>query len=455
VAVVNFQWSSARRAIYSAFTLLCLRLLGCAPGAPSRPQASETVVVAPANVGSVQGVATASSLVAAPLVPETSLQLRVVLGGDVIPQSRILASDVESTFAHMPLWWNDADARVINFEGTVGSHRQVSHDKETLAFAAPKEWILRVAKASHADALVLANNHSCDRGTEGVVDMHTALNEVHGVGLAEAAPLTPTVIANKEGKRVCLIAWTTFVNDEKRFGDRCRLGRSTPRVARASLDAEGRGVLRAAFESKDFFSNCDARIAYIHGGVEYRPQTEGMKAQARLVADYVDAVVMSHPHVPEGVIDVVSRDGRTVPVFLSLGNLLSNQGVGWTDGMDAKESAEDPIRNAWTRVSTIARLNFSWDRMSGVRTLDYGYGLLFAGRKGPESSPELRMLGASANDSARVESALRKGALGSLFRNACFTSTNASGSLGEPLCRAASGRPSAHGKSAHKRVHPD
>ncbi|MBQ2062985.1 MAG: CapA family protein, partial [Firmicutes bacterium] len=66
-------------------------------------------------------------------------------------------------------------------------------------------------------------------------------------------------------------------------------------------------------------------IAYIHWGIEYDTTVNDVQvATAQEMADAgVDCIVGSHPHVVQPYSTVLASDGRTVPVFYSLGNFVS------------------------------------------------------------------------------------------------------------------------------------
>lgn len=320
--------------------------------------------------------------------PNAATSLTVALAGDIIPQTTVLRANPDEVLSKLPEAWFTADARIANFEGTVGSERLVPKDASTLAFAAPPGWLGRVQAAGKFTAFVAANNHGCDLGVEGASALLSEAKQsnVTLLGLAAQKPFEPRAIATRNGKTVCAVAWSTFFNEEKRFADRCRLGRSTPQFARAPATKEGAQflseVLGRAMKAKP---NCDATIAYIHGGPEYRPQNDAMRAHIRAAAAYVDAVVVSHPHIPDEV-TTVRVGSREVPVFLSVGNFVSNQGVAWTPGMKVESLPEDPVHNPWTRVGEIAQLEFTWGEDS-VLQLHYGYTPTFVSREGPERTP--------------------------------------------------------------------
>jgi Bacterial capsule synthesis protein PGA_cap len=377
-----------------------------------------------------------------------NIEIDLAFGGDVIPQARVLRADPKEMFADLPATWWNADARIFNFEGTLGTARELPHDVNTLAFAAPPDWFRSACQAAQVTAVVAANNHGCDLGVPGAQSLLTQA-EVPVLGLAEKAPFTLTVLANKRGRKVCGVAWSTFFNEEKRFADRCRMGRSTPKFARATSDREGARLLAEVLPAAIKAAECDATVAYIHGGVEYRAQSPTMRTHLAQAAKYVDALIVSHPHVPDQVDEVLLEGDRAhfqtsaahtaarktgakqsvalsdkiapkhVPVFLSLGNMLSNQGVGWDEGMRADEHVEDPIRSVWTRVGLLAALRFSF-REHGLAHVAYGYNPIFVDRKGPTSAPKLVALSMKPNVVKNLESVrVSRAASAGIFHHPC------------------------------------
>jgi hypothetical protein len=379
---------------------------------------------------------------------QDSVEIDLAFGGDVIPQARVLRADPKEMFADLPATWWNADARIFNFEGTLGTAKELPHDVNTLAFAAPPDWFRAACQAAQVTAVVAANNHGCDLGIPGAQSLLTQA-EVPVLGLAQKAPFTLTVLANKRGRKVCGVAWSTFFNEEKRFADRCRMGRSTPQFARATSDREGARLLAEVLPAAIKAAECDATVAYIHGGVEYRVQSPTMRAHLAHAAKYVDALIVSHPHVPDQVDEVLVEGDRArfktsarqpagrkddtkhpvalpektsvkhVPVFLSLGNMLSNQGVGWDEGMRADEHVEDPIRSVWTRVGLLAALRFSFGE-HGLDHVAYGYNPVFVDRKGPTSAPKLVALSMKPNVVKNLESVrVSRAAPAGIFHHPC------------------------------------
>ena len=71
----------------------------------------------------------------------------------------------------------------------------------------------------------------------------------------------------------------------------------------------------------------DAVVVLPHWGTEYLYlPTESQRKWARFLADAgADLIIGTHPHVLQPVEEIKAKDGRTVPVFWSLGNFVSAQ----------------------------------------------------------------------------------------------------------------------------------
>jgi poly-gamma-glutamate synthesis protein (capsule biosynthesis protein) len=290
------------------------------------------------------------------VAPPAAAALRVLVGGDVIPHRPQLLEPESVTAALAPLTplFKSADASIVNYETATGEAS--GHvDPSMLLLAAKPSWMHAVV-SSHVSALVLANNHACDLGARGLaasIDTAGAAG-VTTLGASASDPWEPQTIAQKDGRRVCAIAWTTFVNERHRG---CA---DSPHIAIAKPDHEGR--LRASKAvANAFHEGCDAVVAIVHGGEEYQPQTHAMMNTARAVAEAgAIAVVMHHPHVVSPIVVYETEDGRKVPIYASVGNLVSNQGESWTPEYPATQKDRHVVYlNGWTRVGMIADLELS------------------------------------------------------------------------------------------------
>ena len=376
------------------------------PAPPPGPSAST-------STGTAEFTATADGSTDASDGAPREVRIDLTLAGDAIPQVKVLANDVARIVEGLPSSWGAADARVFNLEAPVGGRKDLPGDKSLLAFASPPAWVEGLVRSTRASALVVANNHSCDLGAEGLTATVSAA-AAHGLPAAGASsddPWAPVDVVDVGGRRVCLVAWTTFVNDSKGGRQRaCIAGASGTHLALAELGPRGLDTIHAALSRPGRWDGCDARVAYLHGGREYKPQIAPVLEQAEVAAAYVDAVVITHPHVPD-LVDAIAAPaprapeaaggrtpGRAVPVYRSLGNFVTNQGIAWTPGMSVdlltRDDVPDPIRTVWTRVSVLARLRFAWSAAAPPHapptSLRWGYGLLFSERSG-EGSLQIRL----------------------------------------------------------------
>ncbi len=379
---------------------------GESPPAPSRGSPAPALVVAEPLPPAPTGAAPAT------------VAIDVAFAGDVIPHDPVVRGDLDAMVAGLPQSFWAADARVLNLEAAIGEAPRGA-DPGLLRFYAPDAWSAKLVRTTRLAAVVAANNHACDRDADGLADSLTALGATGAkvAGLSTTDPWEPVQIAQSGGKRVCLLAWTAFVNDRKYRPATCGAKAARASVAVAPLGAEGLGILRRELGRPDRFANCDATVAYVHAGTEYRPQTPGAIAQARLAACYVDAIVFSHPHIPDRVTtfergrQCPTPRGGSAPAFLSLGNFLGHQGASWVPGKSVQlEEGGEPLKPydlAWTRVGALGTLHFVFG--PGAPEVTARQELVFAEYEGPTT--RLRPL--TASDDAyrslkRAPAALRK-----------------------------------------------
>jgi poly-gamma-glutamate synthesis protein (capsule biosynthesis protein) len=310
-----------------------------------------------------------------PPPPPALTTVRVLVGGDVLPHRPRLSDPARISAALEPLapFFKTSDAVVVNYESATGDPDHALR----MAYVAPPEW-LSALKTSGVSAVTVANNHACDMGPLG---MRTTLAAAHEAGLLAIGgdthePFAPRVIAEKDGKRVCAVAWTNKSN-----APACE---STATLAFAPPTRHGTAqAVDAVRRARQ--AGCDAIVAIFHGGDEYAPQTAAALAQAKRVAEAgADAIVMHHPHIVSPLVRYETRDGRSVPIFSSVGNLVTNQGESWKPPMFPvlREDRHLVCVNGWTRLGMLADLTFSFTPPApgaggGHKGLSYATHLLF------------------------------------------------------------------------------
>lgn len=333
-----------------ALVAFALVLAGCA-----RPVSDAESSVAAVTAASLPAVTIVQPF-GPPALPKPPEPLRVIIAGDLIPHRPSLTAPIALKNALAPLGplFAMADVVIANYEAATG---ELDRKAFRLAYAAPSGWLQSLPEAG-IKAVTVANNHACDLGYEG---LQATLDAAGKAGLttlggdAGSDPWAPRTIVERGGKRVCAVAWTTFLNAEGGCA-------KTTRLAVASENAAGRQKIAAALQRAR--SVCDATVAIIHGGEEYVRQTPAMMAVARQAVDSgADAVVVHHPHVASPVVVRATKDGRNVPIFASIGNLVSNQGESWKAPMFPvlRENRRLVCVNGWTRLGVLADLSFSFD----------------------------------------------------------------------------------------------
>ncbi len=294
-----------------------------------------------------------------PKTPEPRA-LRVLVGGDLIPHrpSLVAAQSIRGALTPLGQLFSSADAAIANFEAATGD---IDSDKSLrLVYAAAPAWLAAVHEAG-LSAVTVANNHACDLGESGLRATLAAASDQGLVTLGgdEADPFAPRVIAEDmeaTGRRVCAVAWTTIVNAEGRCA-------RSPHLAQVPLGASSRSRIQQIVTRTRAL--CNGLVVIIHGGDEYKPQKTSVVDQAVFAAEAgADAVIIHHPHIASPVVVHATRDERRVPIFSSVGNLVTNQGESWKPTMFPvyRPNRRLVCVNGWTRLGVLADLSFLFDR---------------------------------------------------------------------------------------------
>ena len=317
----------------------------------------------------VPATSTSDAPIGPPPPPPLDRPLRVLVGGDLLPHrpSLIAPAAIHASLAPLAPLFAKADAVVANYEAATGD---VGPKGSRLAYAAPRGWLEELPKAG-LHAVTVANNHACDLGETGLDATLDAASKsgLLALGADTTDPWAPRTIVEQNGKRICAVAWTTISNSD----GACSRSR---RLAVAPLTASGKQRIDHALARAR--AQCDVTIAIFHGGNEYAPQTTLVMDQASHAAEVgADAVIIHHPHIASPVVVHVTKDGRSVPLFASVGNLVTNQGESWKPPMFPvlTENRHLVCVNGWTRLGVLADLSFTFE---GKQTrLEWGMHLVW------------------------------------------------------------------------------
>lgn len=223
--------------------------------------------------------------------------------------------DYSSYFKHLKPTISEADFTIANLEVTLGMTPYKGYPQ----FSSPPA-LASSLKDAGIDALVTANNHSCDREKEGIIKTINILDslEIPHTGSykdADDRSKNSPMILEKNGIRVALINYTYGTN-------------GLPAPAPTIVDRIDREQIANDIK-KAQKSYVDQIIVFTHWGLEYQsnPSDKQIDLYNFCVENGADIVIGSHPHV-------VQRIEKHNDSFIaySLGNFVSNQRKRRTDG---------------------------------------------------------------------------------------------------------------------------
>ena len=285
-------------------------------------------------------------------------RINLWFGGDVMqhmPQVEAARSgerfDYQPVFAALAPRMRAADLTVVNLETTLTCRGRYTGYP---LFRSPTA-LADALRDAGVDVAVLANNHCCDGGGEGI---RTTIAELDRCGIRHTGVFADSVdyknnnplYLNYCGMRLALVNYTYGTNGMPVPAGTVVNLIDTVRMASDVAGARAAGV--------DFI------VACLHWGNEYeRRENAGQRTLAAFLRRHgVDVVVGSHPHV----VQPWQADSSHV-VLYSLGNLVSNQRRRYTDG--GLVAAVEAVRHPDGRMSYSLEVTPVWVALPGYRIL--------------------------------------------------------------------------------------
>jgi CubicO group peptidase (beta-lactamase class C family) len=299
------------------------------------------------------------------MLDETPERARLVFGGDLmqhLPQINAARNggngcDYTESFQYVKPLFRNADLAILNLETTLTpSLRYTGYPR----FRSPPA-LADVLSEMGIDAVVLANNHICDNGREGI---NYTTHRLDSLGIAFTGAFADSLQysrfhplrVNVNGIRLAIFNYTYGTNGLPVPQGAIVNPIDTPAIARDLSRIDRREI--------------DGVAVFFHWGDEYVRQPSPTQ---HMLAEYcrrrgVEIVIGSHPHVIQPVDLHADGDGiiRSVTLY-SLGNLVSNQRDRYRNGglivtLDLEKTAGQPlhIRPSYTPV---------WVSLPGYRIL--------------------------------------------------------------------------------------
>lgn len=227
--------------------------------------------------------------------------------------------DYSPYFRHTDTYIAEADFAVANMEFALAGPPYTGYP----SFSAP-ETLAEEAAAAGIDLFLCANNHICDKGKRGLRESVTNYGRI-GIpytGLyrdsADQAENYP-YIADIRGCRIAFINFTYGTNG---------IPVAPPfKVNRMDMEEVSEAIAKARSKKADYI------IALPHWGTEYDTEADGSQERWKefLIGEGVDAIIGTHPHMIQPVVEDTLSNGKRVVTAFSLGNFISNMSLSGTE----------------------------------------------------------------------------------------------------------------------------
>lgn len=172
------------------------------------------------------------------------------------------------------------------------------------------------------DVFAMANNHTCDMGTQGILKTWDAMETFRtergiyhsGIRNSTKVPMAETAIQYK-GWNIGFLSVTQFSNQ----GD----GMALTKIANYNWKSRREELLE---DVREMAPNYDLFILAYHGGVEYQLMPQEIKRQFfyDLIEAGVDILWGHHPHVLQPW-ELIEYQGARKLILYSCGNFISGQ----------------------------------------------------------------------------------------------------------------------------------
>lgn len=250
---------------------------------------------------------------------KSSLQLAAI--GDVLIHDTVYQDafknnhyDFKPMFSQVKDLLQQADITFANQESMAGGSELGLSSYP--CFNSPHE-IADALKDAGVDIISIANNHTLDRGQNGILsatNYYRKINLLYDGAYRNEQDKQQDRIISKNGIKVGFLAYTFGTN-----------GIPVPAGKSYLVNIIDEGKMKKDIEH--IKPLCDVVIVSVHWGVEYQrfPSTEQKDLAVKLANDGADIIIGHHPHVLQPMEWITRKDGKKSFVAFSLGNFLSGQ----------------------------------------------------------------------------------------------------------------------------------
>lgn len=221
-------------------------------------------------------------------------------------------------FNKVKSYFNDDDISIGNMEVVIGNdNMKISGDGYN--FCAPS-WIGPLVSSLDLEVLSTANNHSYDRGVEGInstIDYFKNNTDIVTLGTEKQGNTRKTRIIEKNGLKIGFSSFT--------LGTNIKPNKENVSLINYYKDPYTKEILKNQISEEISYlkKNADIIITLMHWGTEFTfyPNDEQKEMANYLNSLGVDIIVGSHSHSIQPI-EIIGKDKKTL-VYYSLGNFVS------------------------------------------------------------------------------------------------------------------------------------
>ena len=227
--------------------------------------------------------------------------------------------EYEDGFKYVKPIINEYDITVANLEVTLAGKPFKGYPQ----FSAPDELAATLVNSGF-NVILTANNHSCDRGSKGVVRTLDKLDELGVMHTGtfrsqEERDKTYPLMIDKNGVKVAMLNYTYGTNG---------LEVAAPLIVNYIDSVQIKKDIARAKEL-----NANYIVCNMHWGTEYKPLPNKYqkKYEELCYREGADMVIGNHPHVVQPI-ERKTVNGEEKLTVWSLGNFVSNMSIRYTRG---------------------------------------------------------------------------------------------------------------------------
>ncbi|MDR1672327.1 MAG: CapA family protein [Bacteroidales bacterium] len=249
--------------------------------------------------------------------------VRLIFAGDVMGHGMQItgawhdggdtAYNYHPVFQYVKEYIMSADAAFANLEVTLARAPYTGYPQFSSHFS-----LASALQDAGFDVLTTANNHSLDRGKQGLertIDVLDSIGMAHTGTFKDSAAWSSDypLQVERNGFKFALLNYTYGTNG---------FATESPNVINR-IDT----IRMAADLAKAASLQPDGVIAFLHWGEEYKNTENTIQRQLSgfLARHGCHLIVGAHPHVVQPFDKIPTANGDSVPVIYSMGNFVSNQ----------------------------------------------------------------------------------------------------------------------------------